>query len=293
MKRTLLLALAVLMTFSLATAQTTKIVVGPLEGDDAGIIMGEPSETIDVQIWIRTAPGIRIVGIHLPLATKDDYFQASSRNGGDFFFPIPLWDAKFFLDAAPDDETAGYTNQSFLAIKDFVVGEDPDTINAINTDGEWMRILQFEMTTVDEYLGLPVDDAFLMGSHEDNGSMVWVDFEDGELENTDIEVDLATFDMTTGVDDDIEIPNSYSLHQNYPNPFNASTTINYSLSEENFVTIDVFDIMGRKIETLVSSKQNAGEHSVVWNANNVASGVYLYKINAGDFSETKRCNLLK
>jgi hypothetical protein len=59
------------------------------------------------------------------------------------------------------------------------------------------------------------------------------------------------------------------------------------------VTIDVYDIMGRKIETLVSSHQSAGSHSVTWNADDVSSGIYLYRIQAGDYSESRRCNLLK
>ncbi len=295
MKTTLLLALAVILTFSLATAQTTKIVVGPLDGDNAGPIMADTNETIDVDIWIRTAPGVKVVGMHIPVATKDEYIQADSRNGGDFFFPIPLWDAAYFLTPAPDFETAGYTNQSFLAIKDFDPGEEPDPLRAISTNGNWIRILTYEMTTADSGYGLPMSDAFLMGRHRDNGYAVLVDFPTREMAPSEYEFDLATLEitMTTGVEDEIVTPNSYALAQNYPNPFNASTTINYSLPQEGNVTIDIFDIMGRKIETLVSGRQPAGEHSVVWNADYVSSGVYLYRINAGSYSETRRCNLIK
>ena len=293
MKRTLLLALAVLMTFSLAAAQTTKIVIGPLEGDGAGIIDAEPNEAINVDVWIRTAPGVKIVGMHLPLATRDECIQPASRDDGDVFFPIPLWDASSFLDPGPDAENAGYTNQSYLAVKDFNPSEDPDTVNAIMTNGAFIRILSIPMTTVDSYLGLPVEDAFIMGRQQDNGYIVLVNFPTEEMDPSEYEIESATFDMTTGIEDEIDIPTSYSLAQNYPNPFNASTTINYSIPNQGYVTIDIYDIMGRKIESLVSSDQNAGNHSVVWNAGNVASGVYLYRINAGNYSETRRCNLIK
>ena len=88
-------------------------------------------------------------------------------------------------------------------------------------------------------------------------------------------------------------PTAFSLSPNYPNPFNASTTIKYDLPEASDVSIEIFDILGRKVETLISGKQSAGSHSAVWNAENATSGVYFYKIKAGDYSDTKRCLLLK
>lgn len=294
MKRMLLLGLAVVMTFSMATAQTTRIVIGPLEGEDAGAIVADTNQTIDLEIWIRTAPGINIVGFHLPMASKNEYTQGDSREEGSVFYPIPLWDDASFLDADVDYENEGYTNHSYLAIKDFGA-EDPDTINAIKSPDGFIQIMSFGMTTADSGYGFPHNDAFIIGVQEDNGGMVWVDFLTGEMSNDNIEVSIATLELpaTTGIDDDIRIPHSYSMAQNYPNPFNATTTIAYNLPEGSYVSIDVYDIIGRKIETLVSGHQNAGEHSVVWNANNVSSGVYFYRINANNFSETRRCNLLK
>ncbi len=295
MKRMLLLGLAVVMTFSLATAQTTKIVIGPLDGEDAGAIVADTNETIDIDIWVRTAPGINIVGFHLPLASKNQYVQSASRDTGAVYYPIPLWDDASFLDPGEDAENEGYTNHSYLAIKDFGA-EDPDSINAIKSPNGFMRIMFFTMTTGGEGDGLPHDDVFILGVQEDNGGVVWVDFLTGEMDNDDIEVSAATLELPdtyVGIDDEIEIPQSYSMAQNYPNPFNASTTISYRLPEGSYVSIDVYDIIGRKIETLVSGHQNAGEHSVVWNANNVSSGVYFYRISAGNYSETRRCNLLK
>ncbi|MEE9552993.1 MAG: T9SS type A sorting domain-containing protein [candidate division Zixibacteria bacterium] len=294
MKKMLLLALAVLLTFGLATAQTTKIVIGPLDGEDAGAIVADTNEVIEIQIWVRTAPGINIVGLHLPLASKNEYIQGDSRVEGEVFYPLPLWDDQSFLDPNEDSQNDGYSNHSYLAIKDFGA-EDPDSINAIKSDGYFSQIMFYTMTTADSGYGFPHDDAFMIGTQDDNGGMVWVDFLTGEMDNDDIEVSIATLELpaTTDIDDEIEIPNSFSMSQNYPNPFNASTTINYSLPEGSYVTIDVYDIIGRKIKTLVSGHQNAGEHSVVWNADNVSSGVYFYRISSDDYSQTRRCNLLK
>ena len=92
---------------------------------------------------------------------------------------------------------------------------------------------------------------------------------------------------------DIGIPNTYGLDQNYPNPFNPSTIIKYQLPENNHVSIRVFDILGNLITTLVDEQMNAGFHSVNWNASGLASGVYFYRINSGDFSSIKKLILMK
>ncbi|MBK6538709.1 MAG: T9SS type A sorting domain-containing protein [Ignavibacteria bacterium] len=89
------------------------------------------------------------------------------------------------------------------------------------------------------------------------------------------------------------IINSLNLNQNYPNPFNPRTIINYELGITNFVKIKVFDALGKEAATLVNEKQNAGSYSVEFNGEGLPSGIYFYKIEAGDFAETKRMVLLK
>jgi hypothetical protein len=97
----------------------------------------------------------------------------------------------------------------------------------------------------------------------------------------------------TGIEETGNIPSNFSLSPNYPNPFNAQTTISYSLPKESDISIDIFDIMGRKVETLVVGMQTAGEHQAVWNAENKSSGIYFYRLKAGDLVKTQRCVLLK
>ncbi|MGE5401959.1 MAG: S8 family serine peptidase [Ignavibacteriales bacterium] len=89
------------------------------------------------------------------------------------------------------------------------------------------------------------------------------------------------------------IPKQYVLHNNYPNPFNPATTISYSLPKQSYVDLKVYDILGRKITTLVSKTQGAGEYSVQFNGSSLPSGVYIYTIQAGDFRDSKRLLLLK
>jgi plastocyanin len=84
------------------------------------------------------------------------------------------------------------------------------------------------------------------------------------------------------------IPQSCSLSQNYPNPFNPSTTIKYELSTQSYVSLKVFDVLGREVATLMNGEQSAGYKSVVWNAANVPSGVYFYRLTAGTFTEVKK-----
>ncbi len=89
------------------------------------------------------------------------------------------------------------------------------------------------------------------------------------------------------------IPAEFELHQNYPNPFNPSTKIEFAIPRAEFVTVDIFNILGKKVETLVSKQLTAGNYSVTWDATKASSGVYLYKINAGQFSESKKMTLIK
>ncbi|HEY9165244.1 MAG TPA: choice-of-anchor D domain-containing protein [Candidatus Kryptonia bacterium] len=89
------------------------------------------------------------------------------------------------------------------------------------------------------------------------------------------------------------IPASYGLSQNYPNPFNPTTVINYQLPMNSHVTLRVYDVLGREVVTLVNENESAGYKSVNFNASNLPSGVYFYRIQAGTYSATKKLLLLK
>lgn len=89
------------------------------------------------------------------------------------------------------------------------------------------------------------------------------------------------------------VPRQLALHQNYPNPFNPATTISFSLPFESFVSLKVFDALGREVSVLASEELPAGTHAREWNAAALPSGVYFYCLKAGSFSETKKLFLLK
>ena len=106
-----------------------------------------------------------------------------------------------------------------------------------------------------------------------------IDFDGSFTYSNEIEVDF--------------IPKEFVLYQNYPNPFNPSTTIKYQIPELSFVTIKVYDVLGNEITTLVNEEKSIGSYEVEFNATNLPSGIYFYKIQAGSFVETKKMTLLK
>ena len=89
------------------------------------------------------------------------------------------------------------------------------------------------------------------------------------------------------------VPTGYALHQNYPNPFNPSTTIRYGIPHRSHVTLTVYNTLGQEVAQLVSSDIDAGYHEIRFNANNLASGVYFYRIQAGSYVETRKLLLIR
>ena len=99
--------------------------------------------------------------------------------------------------------------------------------------------------------------------------------------------------ITTATDAGTGVPTRYALDQNYPNPFNPSTTIGFSLPEADMVRVTIFDALGREVTTLLSSTLPAGTHSRTWDASGYAGGVYLYRLQAGSFVQTRKLIVLK
>jgi hypothetical protein len=94
------------------------------------------------------------------------------------------------------------------------------------------------------------------------------------------------------------LPLRYSLFQNYPNPFNPETEIRYALPERAYVRLEVYNLLGQKVVTLADGSQDAGEFAVRWNGTDdrgvsLASGIYFYRLQAGEFSATKKMIFLK
>jgi hypothetical protein len=113
-------------------------------------------------------------------------------------------------------------------------------------------------------------------------------------------------DLIVGVEEQIELPSTFSLSQNFPNPFNPSTTIQYELAGYRRVELRIFNMLGQEVVTLVNEEQNSGRYTIEWNGRNkagiqVPSGIYIYRLQAYDvlsdglaaYSETRKAILLK
>jgi hypothetical protein len=107
------------------------------------------------------------------------------------------------------------------------------------------------------------------------------------------EVRYVTGALVGVISNNTGIPGDFKLGQNYPNPFNPSTTIDFAIPQNSNVNITVYDAHGQQVDVLANSEYSAGSYSVQWNAGNFSSGVYFYRIEAGNFAETKKLLLVK
>ncbi len=139
------------------------------------------------------------------------------------------------------------------------------------------------------YQDPPTDHAWKINFSSGNAGNVVLNF----LHNTNFSNITWPYN-TTGVEREDEIlPAVYSLKQNFPNPFNPATQIQFNIKETGFVTIKVYDILGKEVATLVNQILPSGNYTAEWNAQNFESGIYLYRIHSGNYTETKKMLLVK
>ena len=115
------------------------------------------------------------------------------------------------------------------------------------------------------------------------------------LDHEELDAIMKGAGIVTSISDktNLNVPDGFRLEQNYPNPFNPTTRINYQLPVSASVTLKVFDVLGREVNTLVNKYQSAGHYSVQFNASNLPSGVYFYELKAGKYYNTRKLLLLK
>jgi hypothetical protein len=168
-------------------------------------------------------------------------------------------------------------------------------------------------TTIGDPLFYGIDDDNLYGCRYDNGfKTVYLGFQaywgcDAEYDTTGYLVNwhanaqfttlmdniVAWFGVTKAEPYNFATPNQFALNQNYPNPFNPNTNIVFNLASSEDVTLKVFNLMGQEVAELVNGRMNAGPHNVEFDAETLSSGIYYYKLEAGEFTQTKKMLLLK
>ena len=116
---------------------------------------------------------------------------------------------------------------------------------------------------------------------------------DGVLATPSLDVFAFTIYSVAEVDESGNNPNTFSLFQNYPNPFNPTTSIEYRVGSSEYVTLKVYDVLGREVATLVNEEKLPGEYEIEFDGSQLSSGIYLYKLTSGNFIETKKMIYLK
>jgi hypothetical protein len=108
------------------------------------------------------------------------------------------------------------------------------------------------------------------------------------------QIDLnGSFSYYPEVEVRLDVPVNFSVKQNFPNPFNPTTKIEFSIPSDNNVEIKVYNVIGMEVATILNERRQAGTHSIEFNASNLSSGIYFYKIVSGKYSEIKKMILLK
>ena len=122
---------------------------------------------------------------------------------------------------------------------------------------------------------------------------IFIENPDGFIEHLLANEVFVYYSAVSSVNDEKSSAEGYELSQNYPNPFNPITTIKYSISNPGYVTLKVYDILGKEVTTLVNEEKQAGIYKVEFDASNLASGIYIYTLTADNYSDSKKLILLK
>ncbi len=218
---------------------------------------------------------ISLIGYAWAVATNA-YIMATTNYGSSWTVQYPLT----FDTSMIHIYDIAFKNQN----EGILVGQGGLINYTTNGGTTWLKELFFDTLTTHDIISLAVID-----TNTATGIIRNLSFDAGGSSSL-----LAVSSEPLAVDENNNIiPSEYSLEQNFPNPFNPSTTIQFSIPEQSFVTLEIFNALGEKITTLVSKELNAGNHKYDWIVENIPSGIYLYKLKTPSFSESKKMTLLK
>ena len=214
-------------------------------------------------------------------------------------FPIPMLFMHGTADPVVSYQTVEETMDHWLAINGCVLPADSIRLPDIDPlDAGYIDVFIYQNCTENSSVVLY---KMYGGGHTWPGwSEEWEFFFRNGPTNRDIIADVELWKFFNSdifsisiADEGEAIPVDYALAQNYPNPFNPVTTIRYALPKSSKVTLMIYNLMGQEVARLVDGKQSAGNHNVTWNASNISSGIYFYRLRAGDFVQTRKMVLLK
>lgn len=210
--------------------------------------------------------------------------QDAMNNGKVQFFPA------ISVDNQGGVNVVFYDNRNYPS-----VGDSCETFLARSTDGgaTWTNFVVSDhrwRVKGEAGLGNYMGDYIGITSGNNKVWPFWFDDKSGSMQAWTCQVSLDPVGVTHN---NSEIPKQFALKQNFPNPFNPNTLINFSVPKAGTVTLEVFDASGRRISTLVNEEMQAGNYKFDYNAGNLSTGVYFYKLSAEGFTETKKMILVK
>ncbi len=286
-----LLVLLVLLPFAAAGATSVNLWIG---GEFTGelwtdVMNVSPGEWVDIPVYaMGENQDVEIANMMIPLGINKAYLDQFNIDDCRTYSSIADWDLDLFVNLN-DEYQEGWTSLSFLGFAN-IASED-------NPWGHWTvptKILTFRVHVVDneQLLDMAAEDAIGPGEDIKQGVANIGDIS-GNIGYTVNQYYASLLFVTTGINEEAAIPDVYFLSDNYPNPFNPTTLFKYGLPEDAHVVFEIYDVLGRRVETLLNEQQQAGYHEVTWNGDRFASGMYFVRMQAGDFGDTKKMVLLK
>ena len=234
------------------------------------------------------------------IATDLDQDGSGTASPEDEDFLNNYLKATFVAHDAESVTASGSANAIFDGL-DFGFGQipypvaTPDVVEPVGENA--VAALQFDATQI---AGVQYEGTFGQGTAI--GKVVYLAFPFETIAEAEVRTQvmgrvLNFFFNITAIDgdsnDDVNIPAEFSLSQNYPNPFNPATTIQYAVPKIVHVTLKIYDTLGREVATLVDKRQPAGRHQIEWDAADLASGIYIYRITAGSFTQARKLILAR
>jgi len=231
-------------------------------------------------IAVDGSGNVYVTGASVGLETEDDYATVKYSSDGAL-----QWVARYNSADSSWDGAAAIEIDRFDNI--YVTGTSDGGIVSImyDTAGVEQWIARYDESEKDSY------DAIAMSV--DNSGNVYVAGYSSYFYRSAYTIIKYTQDPVSVKSEDSGLPTKYTLLQSYPNPFNPSTTIEYALPISGEVSLIIYNLLGEELARLVNGQQDAGFHKATWNASNMSSGIYFYRLTAGDFIQTKKMLLLK
>jgi len=219
--------------------------------------------------------------------TANVTFTALSDLTGDYYVNYVLTENNLIYPQTGNAScTGGSSYEHDYVVKSMINGDQGELIHS----GNWTTGQQ-ETRNINYVI--PADPQVMIPDNCDINIFV---YKSGSSISTNSNVQQAirtSVTGTTGIINNTSAASSYSLSQNYPNPFNPTTTFNFSIPKSENVTLKFYDILGNELETYVNGQLNAGTYSVEFDGSKYSSGIYFYQLTSGNFTETRKMNLIK